>query len=216
MIITLGTIALWLVEHELTSISDELLTDKASAIAAETDIVHNRLTFESAEVPLIAGLEVVRIWDQEHRLAFSQEGAPDLAVPDDKQIDSWLAGESEFSNVRDANDTPIRLYSQPIQQRNRIIGVLQIGRAEGDKEAVITELRLYGLIGLFIALLLAWLGGHWLARRVFQPIATIASEAERIDAEALSRRLALPSANDELRRLALAFNEMISRLAAAF
>ena len=216
MIITLGVIALWLVEHELASNGDELLIDKAGSIAAETNIARNRLTFDSDEVPLIAGLEVVRIWDQEHRLAFSQEGAPDLGTPGDDQINSWLAGKSEFMSVRDANGTPIRLYSQPIWQRNRIIGALQIGRAEADKDAVIGELRLYGLIGLVVALGLAWLGGHWLARRVFQPIATITSEAERIDAEALSRRLALPSANDELRRLATAFNAMIARLDEAF
>ena len=62
MIVTLGMIGLWVVDFALTSNIDELLADKASAIAVETDVERNRLTFDSNEVPLIASLAVIRIW----------------------------------------------------------------------------------------------------------------------------------------------------------
>ena len=90
MLVSLGLVALWLVDHVLTSNGDELLMDKATAIEVETSMARNRLTFESAEVPLIAGLEVVRIWDRDHHLIFDQEGAPEVGMPTSQTIDAWL------------------------------------------------------------------------------------------------------------------------------
>jgi heavy metal sensor kinase len=216
MLVSLGLVALWLVDYVLTSNGDELLMDKATAIEVETSMARNRLTFESAEVPLIAGLEVVRIWDRDHHLIFDQEGAPEVGMPSSQTIDAWLGGTVEFGDARDARGSPIRLYAKPVVQRDRVIGALQIGRARADQESVLGHLRSYGLVGLIVALLLAWRGGHWLAEQVFRPITAITNEAQRIDAEALSRRLTVPSADDELRCLALAFNSMIERLDTAF
>jgi signal transduction histidine kinase len=81
---------------------------------------------------------------------------------------------------------------------------------------VLDRLRWLGLAGLALALVLAGLGGAFLARRALAPIDRVTRAAELIGAEDLARRLDLDLPNDEIGRLARAFDGMIGRLDAAF
>jgi signal transduction histidine kinase len=73
--------------------------------------------------------------------------------------------------------------------------------------------------GLLIAgpltLLVAALGGYWLATRALRPVRLITRAAEEIEETDLSRRLNLTS-RDELGALAATFDRMLARLEAAF
>lgn len=73
--------------------------------------------------------------------------------------------------------------------------------------------------GLLIAgpltLLVAALGGYWLATRALRPVRQITRAAEEIEETDLSRRLNLKS-RDELGALAATFDRMLARLEAAF
>jgi two-component system, OmpR family, sensor kinase len=66
------------------------------------------------------------------------------------------------------------------------------------------------------ALLLAGLGGWFLARQGLAPVAAMARSARRIGAEGPDRRLPVADPRDELGQLATAFNELLARLDAAF
>jgi heavy metal sensor kinase len=63
-----------------------------------------------------------------------------------------------------------------------------------------------------IALLIAGVGGWFLARRSLSPVVAMADRARRIGAENLSERLPVANARDELGRLAATFNELLARL----
>jgi heavy metal sensor kinase len=65
-------------------------------------------------------------------------------------------------------------------------------------------------------LILASLGGYWMSRRALRPVDEIIGTARSIGAENLSRRLGVPAAHDELRRLTETLNEMLARIEAAF
>jgi len=65
-------------------------------------------------------------------------------------------------------------------------------------------------------LLLAALGGYWMSRRALAPVDEITQSARTIGAQNLAMRLAVPQTGDELERLAITLNEMLSRLDAAF
>jgi heavy metal sensor kinase len=67
-----------------------------------------------------------------------------------------------------------------------------------------------------LALLLAAGGGIFLAGRALAPVDRITRAARRIEANDLSQRLQLDLPDDELGRLATAFDEMIDRLDQAF
>jgi two-component system, OmpR family, sensor kinase len=67
-----------------------------------------------------------------------------------------------------------------------------------------------------IALLLASLGGYFLARKSLTPVATMAAQARGMSASNLQSRLAVSNQRDELGQLALTFNQLLDRLEASF
>ena len=70
--------------------------------------------------------------------------------------------------------------------------------------------------GIPCAMALAMAGGYLLAGRVLAPVGAMADTARRITAESLSARLPVENPHDEFGRLAVVFNETLSRLDIAF
>ena len=70
--------------------------------------------------------------------------------------------------------------------------------------------------GIPCAMALAMAGGYLLAGRVLAPVGAMADTARRITAESLSAQLPVENPHDEFGRLALVFNETLSRLDIAF
>ena len=66
-----------------------------------------------------------------------------------------------------------------------------------------------------IALVLAGIGGWFLARQSLSPVATMVERARKMSAENLSGRLPVGNPRDELGRLAETFNDLLSRLEAS-
>ena len=67
-----------------------------------------------------------------------------------------------------------------------------------------------------IALVMAGLGGWFLARKSLTPVVSMSEQARRIGAESLDQRLPVANPRDELGRLAITFNELLARLNSAF
>jgi len=67
-----------------------------------------------------------------------------------------------------------------------------------------------------IAIILASLGGYFLARKSLAPVVAMSSQAGRIGAENLHERLPIQNAKDELGRLAASFNELLERVDQSF
>ncbi len=78
------------------------------------------------------------------------------------------------------------------------------------------QLRRDFFAGVPLVLLLASLGGYFLARKSLAPIASMNSQTQRISAESLSQRLDVNNPRDELGRLAATINDLLSRLESAF
>ena len=76
-------------------------------------------------------------------------------------------------------------------------------------------LRRFGwlLAGLAPAvLIIAGLGGYWIAGRALAPVDRMTRTVQETTLRSLDRRLEVPAADDELRRLAVTFNEMLARM----
>src|SRR5205814_8269699 len=65
-------------------------------------------------------------------------------------------------------------------------------------------------------LLIAALGGYFLAARSLAPVARITEAASRIEAENLSERIEVRNSGDELGRLAAVLNALLQRLDRSF
>ncbi|HZF38852.1 MAG TPA: ATP-binding protein [Blastocatellia bacterium] len=80
----------------------------------------------------------------------------------------------------------------------------------------LAALRRVFMVAIPFALLLAGLGGFFLARKSLAPVVAMSERARQIGAENLERRLPVANPRDELGQLASTFNELLARLGAAF
>jgi heavy metal sensor kinase len=93
---------------------------------------------------------------------------------------------------------------------------LEVGDPVRKFETALQQLTTDLWMSLPILLALGSLGGFWLSARALQPVDRLTSDARAITATDLSRRLAVPSARDELRRLSETLNLMLDRIENSF
>jgi heavy metal sensor kinase len=72
------------------------------------------------------------------------------------------------------------------------------------------------ILSIPVVLLLASWGGRLLANKALKPVSELTLAAQTIGAKNLKERVEVPATQDELARLAVTFNQMISRLDEAF
>ena len=83
-------------------------------------------------------------------------------------------------------------------------------------EGGLRRLRREFFAGVPLVLLIASLGGYFLARKSLAPIALMNAQTQRITAESLSSRLDVTNPRDELGQLATTINALLARLDATF
>ena len=109
----------------------------------------------------------------------------------------------------------IRVLSVRSHDPDQKTMVVQVARDLRDVDGFENSLRQTFFWGVPMVLLFAAGGALFLVSRAMKPVDRVSKEAERISADNLSQRLTV-SHQDEIGRLALAFNALIARLEAAF
>jgi signal transduction histidine kinase len=108
-------------------------------------------------------------------------------------------------------DEPARLLATPVV-RDGLRYVLVVGATRENRAEALRSLRTELLIAGPIALLVATALGYALAGAGLRTVDSMRRRAADISAERPGERLPVPRANDELRRLGITLNEMLSRL----
>jgi len=145
-----------------------------------------------------------------------------------------VAAGDKVAPMRDAalRDGVVHLYTIPPKNGPDEIRRVAILRKRvdpvGRTYTVVTSRSLTPLLGelntdrwilsglVLIGLLLAGLGGWFLSKKSFEPVLEMSQYAHRISAENLDEKLPIINPRDELGRLAVTFNDLLSRLSAAF
>jgi two-component system, OmpR family, sensor kinase len=164
----------------------------------------------SASADLLAKLEAVK-----------RSGTP----LSDKQAELLMAGLTHtgdsfmpFTFVGKVSEGPASrnylFYSTDLMFDGYRIGTVVLGRPREDL-AQLERLLATLLLAAPATLVVAALGGYWLAARAMRPVRTIAHTAQAIGERDLHRRLNLGT-RDELGELAATFDGMLDRLEAAF
>ena len=112
-------------------------------------------------------------------------------------------------------DEPARLLATPIDAQGARL-VIVVGASLESRGEALESLLTQLLIGGPLALLLSALAAYWLAAAALRPVESMRREAEAVSAVEPGRRLPLPAAQDEVRRLGETLNGMLARLEAAF
>jgi heavy metal sensor kinase len=94
--------------------------------------------------------------------------------------------------------------------------LVEVGTSAEPVEALFRHLLIVLGLGLPFVVALAAAGGYALVRRALRPVEEIAGKAEQITQHNLGERLPVPKTGDELERLSIALNHMITRLDDAF
>jgi signal transduction histidine kinase len=108
-------------------------------------------------------------------------------------------------------DEPARLLATPVD-RDGLRFVLVVGATRENRAEALRSLRTELLLAGPIALLLATGLGYLLAGAGLRTVDSMRRRAAAISADRPGERLPVPRANDELRRLGITLNEMLSRL----
>jgi two-component system, OmpR family, sensor kinase len=151
------------------------------------------------------------------------EGRPPTATPaphplweEPELVEHWSAlTAAEWGEVS-TPEGPVDYLAVPLSGDGEARGVFVVAyflagpRAEVDDSIRISAL-VYGSV-LMVAVGLAWL----VAGRVLRPVRAVSDTARELSETDLSRRIAVPDANDEIAELARTFNAMLDRLETAF
>jgi two-component system, OmpR family, sensor kinase len=136
---------------------------------------------------------------------------PDLgAIPADEV---YLYTVAEEDDADDHHRLAVRRVKIPPADTPYIILASQPLEAVEDELESLREILYFATPAV---LLLAGLGGWFLARQGLAPVAAMAKRARQIGAGSLDRQLPVANPRDELGQLATTFNELLARLDAAF
>jgi heavy metal sensor kinase len=123
----------------------------------------------------------------------------------------------ESFSTRYASVPHIRQVTLPVMAKGRFTGeLIQVGAPIDATMGLLHRVQMMLVVSLLLALGISIFFGYLLTRRAFQPVIAITKAAAKIGIEDLGGRLAVPPANDELRRLIVTYNEMLGRLEDAF
>ena len=112
---------------------------------------------------------------------------------------------------------PIRQVTLPVMSRTgQFQGqLIQVGTSLGPTIQSLSHIRSTLLIALSLGFILSVLFGYFLTARSLRPVSDMMRAASHIGVDNLDGRLPIPKAKDELRNLAITFNDLLSSLQSA-
>jgi heavy metal sensor kinase len=152
--------------------------------------------------PMIASRK--RVWPDAATLSQSLEGL----------VESARRSERAYSTVAFGEDG-IRACAAPASIHGKAF-VVAVAQPLHGQEEELERVRRAFYVAVPLALLLASVGGYFLARKSLAPVVEMGERAAHINAANLGERLPVGNERSELGRLALTFNELLARLDVSF
>lgn len=111
---------------------------------------------------------------------------------------------------------PTLIYMRVVRLDGRLVGTIVTGRPLTGIYVTLVRLRTLLIAGMAVAVAAALIGGWTVAGAALRPVDRLTRAARSIGAGDLHQRLHMSGPDDELHRLAAAFDEMLGRLEGAF
>jgi heavy metal sensor kinase len=152
----------------------------------------------------------LEVWGTNGALLYRSAGAERAPI-----LPGRPAGDGQGSTTARASREVFRVQERRSAIEGRPVFV-RIALSEGDAHAQLARIGWILAVGLPIGAICAAAAGYRLARRALAPVDRLASRASAITAERLGERLPVETPDDELGRLATAFNATLGRLEQSF
>ena len=208
LLVIFGTVAYYLLSKNLYRNLDESLRTRVIELQGSIKIDGRQVLFEQKVS------ELVMIYDADG--ALMERLGPNVEFSNiDKTVQEALFGKSSFVSASTPNGPDVRLYAAPFNVDSGTRVAIIVGRLPNDILDMLAIFRMVILNSSLLVVILAGVGGLFLADRTLKPVERIADIARGIGESDLSRRIDIQT-DDELGRLASTLNGMIARLEEAF
>jgi heavy metal sensor kinase len=167
---------------------------------------------------LILAPQFVSVVDRDGKIADQIPDAEGHEVPIirtdlDRAASEW---KPQYDEVSLSPNEHVRIITWPARDEDGETFFVVVGQSLKEVQRAQKQLLILLAISNPVALLLAGIGGFWLANSALSPVDRLTRAAERIGRGNLSERVEEQKSQDEIGRLAATFNRMIGRLEQAF
>ena len=222
-VLTVITLALagaswWLSTQSVMRATDASLHARVEGVRAFLQNPRTRLTIESLRDEFGEYAELTR---GEALLEVIDESGVVLcrpSIPGWSDLTAVTSPAEAASDVRPHDrllaDQPFRVASAQVVAHDRPYRVT-VAAPMGPAYAALNQFHRLLLAVLPLLVALAGVGGYWVSRRALAPVDQVTRAVQVITVQSLDRRLDVPRANDEVRRLVTTFNDLLERLQVA-
>jgi heavy metal sensor kinase len=203
-----GTVAYFMLSKNLYRNLDEALRARVTELGSSIKMENGQIIFEQKFNDLVF------IYNADGALL--QRLGPNVRFPNiEKIVQQALLGQSSFLTTSTTEGQDVRLYGAPFNVDSRTRIAIIVGRLPQDIHGMLRIFRGVTIYSALAVLLLAGVGGMFLAHQTLKPVHRITDIARGIGEGDLSQRIDIQS-DDEMGRLASTLNGMIARLEEAF
>ncbi len=126
-----------------------------------------------------------------------------------------IDSEEPASGEADISDDPYHVYAVPVDPPNSPARVVEAGKAYESAEEALEVFGTVLVAGIGAAFILSIGGAYFLARAALRPVDAVTSAARQMGEGDLSKRLPVTNPKDEVGRLTITINDLLSRLESA-
>ncbi len=202
---------------------DNKLRSLAEIIASESSSPLSKFSFGTIDQALEASMNLkpigkfIQVLDESGNIGRKSDNLKNVQLPISlNALKNASKGLITFETTRTIGNTPLRIMTFPVVENSHVTKIVQIASSLEGVEDALNKLFLILIISVPSTLILASLGGQFLAHKALKPVDNITQTARVITSQNLNQRINPPKVKDEISRLIETFNEMISRLDQSF
>jgi heavy metal sensor kinase len=202
---------------------DNKLRSLAELIASESASPLSNFGFGNIDQTLEATMNLkpigkfIQVLDESGQIGRKSDNLKNVQLPISlNALKNASKGIMTFETSSSLSNTPLRIVTLPVVENNHISRIVQVASSLEDVEDALNTLFIILMITVPSALIVASLGGQFLANKALKPVDHITQTARMITSKNLNQRIKVPKVKDEISRLIETFNEMISRLDQSF
>ncbi len=222
--LTLSSLAMYFgIQQAIEDTVDTQLEARSDDVKRFLSSYHPQLTAAMPQsLPAAAGLAggdaLYQVTDASGAMVFQSAAMRDLEVPlDTNQLQHHYRHHRDQGNFTTyyRRHGDVRVLASPVQVGDKTYRI-QVATDVNPLYAVLETFRRGAWTILPLIVCLAGCGGYWLSGRAMKPVHDLVRSTRDISERSLSKRIAVPTAQDELRQLAETINAMLARLESAF
>ena len=223
LLISFSTFLYFTLSKSLRRDVDNKLRSLAELIASESSSPLSKFGFGNIDQALETSMNLkpigkfIQVLDQSGKIGQKSDNLKNVQLPISlNALKNASKGLITYETNRSIGDTPLRIITFPVVDNNHVSKIVQIASSLEEVEDALNTLFIILIITVPLALMVAILGGQFLAHKALKPVDNITQTARMITSQNLNKRIDPPKVKDEISRLIETFNEMISRLDQSF